>query len=258
LRTSDHVSLAAWYVPSRNRAAVVLLHGAGSTRSNVLDEAAVVAGAGFGVLMVDARGHGESGGRAMDFGWYGDLDIAAATSYLATRPEVDRDRIGVVGLSMGGEEALGASGSNELIRAVVAEGATARAAPDEAWLSDEYRLRGLLQEQLERVQDWVTDLLTSASPPTPMRAAVEASVGTRYLLITAGNVADERHAAGYIASGARDRVEIWTVEDAGHTAGLETAPDEWAARVTLFLREALLDTADRGGARHARPAEGLR
>jgi pimeloyl-ACP methyl ester carboxylesterase len=219
---------------------VVLLHGAGSTRSDVLDEAAVLAAAGFGVVMIDARGHGESGGRAMDFGWYGDADIAAATAYLATRPDVDRDRIGVVGLSMGGEEALGATGSDELIRAVVAEGATARSAADEAWLSDVYGFRGVLQEQLERVQDWVTDPLTSASPPASMRSAVESSQGTRYLLITAGGVADEGHAARYIGAGAPDRVETWTVDAAGHTAGLATAPEEWTARVTRFLSDALL------------------
>jgi hypothetical protein len=40
-------------------------------------------------------------------------------------------------MSMGGEEALGASTTNELIRAVVAEGATARSAADEAWFSNE-------------------------------------------------------------------------------------------------------------------------
>ena len=152
--------LAGWYVASTNRAAVVLLHGAGSTRSDVLDEAAVLAGHGFGVLMIDARGHGDSGGRAMDFGWHGDADIAAATRYLADRPDVDRQRIGVVGMSMGGEEALGASATNALIQAVVAEGATARSAADEAWLSDQFGVRGLMQEQLERLQDGVTDALT--------------------------------------------------------------------------------------------------
>jgi alpha-beta hydrolase superfamily lysophospholipase len=73
-------------VPSANGAAVVLLHGAGSTRSDVLDQAAVIAGAGLGVLMLDARGHGESGGRAMDFGWFGDEDIAAATTFLGGTP----------------------------------------------------------------------------------------------------------------------------------------------------------------------------
>ena len=163
--TDDGVRLAGWYLPSTNRAAVVLLHGAGSTRSDVLDEAAVLARHGFGVLMIDARGHGDSAGRAMDFGWHGDADIAAATGYLADRPDVDRQRIGVVGMSMGGEEALGATATNDLIRAVIAEGATARNAADEAWLSDQFGVRGLVQVQLERLQDVATDALTSASVP---------------------------------------------------------------------------------------------
>ena len=243
LRTSDGVALAAWYVPSGNGAAVVLLHGAGSTRSDVLDHAAVLAGAGFGVLMVDARGHGESAGRAMDFGWYGDDDVAAATRYLARRPDVRPDRIGVVGMSMGGEEAIGASGSNTAIRAVVAEGATARTAGDEAWLSDEYGVRGLVQEQLERGQDLVTDALTDASVPSTLRHAVASSTGTRYLLVTAGDRPDEGHAADHLADAAPGRVETWTVEGAGHTQGLATAGEAWTARVGDFLADALLGEA---------------
>jgi fermentation-respiration switch protein FrsA (DUF1100 family) len=237
--TGDGVRLAGWYLPSTNRAAVVLLHGAGSTRSDVLDEAAVLARHGFGVLMSDARGHGGSAGRAMDFGWHGDADIAAATGYLADRPDVDRQRVGVVGLSMGGEEALGATATNGLIRAVVAEGATARNAADEAWLPARFGVRGLVQEQLERLQDVVTNALTSASVPTSMREAVEASRDTRYLLITAGSVADEGHAAAYIAEGAPERVRVWTVPDAGHTEGLRTDPQEWEARVIAFLTDSL-------------------
>jgi dienelactone hydrolase len=239
LTTDDGVGLAGWYLPSTNRAAVVLLHGAGSTRSDVLDEAAVLARHGFGVLLLDARGHGDSGGRAMDFGWHGDSDIAAAIDYLARRPDVDPQRLGVVGMSMGGEEALGASATNDLIRAVVTEGATARSAADEAWLSDEYGLRGLVQEQLEHVQDWVTNALTSASIPTSSRAAVEASGDSRYLLITAGDLPDEGHAAAHVAAGAPDRVRTWTVPGAGHTQGLQTQPDEWEARVIAFLTDAL-------------------
>ena len=239
LATDDGVRLAGWYLASTNRAGVVLLHGAGSTRSSVLDEAAVLARHGFGVLLVDARGHGDSEGRAMDFGWHGDADIDAATRFLANQTEIDRQRIGVVGMSMGGEEALGASATNELLRAVVAEGATARTARDEAWLSDQYGFRGLVQEQLERIQDWVTDALTSASAPTSSRAAVEASGETRYLLITAGDVADEAHAAAYVAAAAPARVETWAVPDAGHTEGLQTAPEEWEARVVAFLSDSL-------------------
>src|SRR5690606_16506366 len=94
VETADGVRLAAWYVPSTNRAAVVLLHGAGSTRSNVLRHAAVLADNGYGVLLLDARGHGESEGRAMDFGWWGDADVTAAVEALAGRADVDPDRIG--------------------------------------------------------------------------------------------------------------------------------------------------------------------
>jgi dienelactone hydrolase len=239
LVTGDGTRLAGWYVPSTNRAAVLLLHGAGSTRSDVLDEAAVLAGHGFGVLMVDARGHGASEGRAMDFGWHGDADVAAATRYLAGRADVDGRRIGAVGLSMGGEEVLGASATNGVIRAVVAEGAVARNAADEAWLSDTFGLRGWLQVRLEQVQDWVTDALTSAPRPTPLRRAVEASGDTRYLLIAAGEVADETRAAEYVAAGAPDRVRVWTVPGAAHTGGLAARPAEWEQRVVTFLSDAL-------------------
>ena len=198
LHTEDGVSLAGWYVPSANRAAVVLLHGAGSTRSDVLPQAAVLVDAGFGVLMVDARGHGDSGGRAMDFGWHGDADIAAATAYLASRADVDPQRIGAVGMSMGGEEAIGATGT---IR--YSEPSSPRV-----------RRRGRRVTRSGSLDDMGTRrgaATTGAGPglgdryahrrimPTSMRSAVERSDVTRYLLITAGNEPDEGYAATYIA-----------------------------------------------------------
>jgi dienelactone hydrolase len=236
--TSDGVMIAAWYVPSGNGAAVVLRHGAGSTRSDVLDEAAVLARHGYGVLLTDARGHGDSGGRAMDFGWYGDVDITAATDHLAARPDVDPHRIGVVGMSMGGEEAIGAAGADPRLRAVVVEGATARTASDKAWLSDAYGMRGFVQEQVERLQYALTDLLTEAGAPASLHDAVGRS-DARFLLVTAGDVADEAEAAEHIASAAPDRVVVWTVTGAPHTGGLGTSPEEWERRVVQFLDEHL-------------------
>jgi pimeloyl-ACP methyl ester carboxylesterase len=235
LTTADDVELAGWYVHGSNGAAVVLLHGAGSTRSDVLDQAAVLARNDYGVLMIDARGHGNSGGTAMDFGWYGDLDIAAGTEYLRSRDEVGPDRIGVVGMSMGGEEAIGAAASDPNIAAVVAEGATGRSAADKSWLSDEYGWRGAVQEQFERVQFWVVDYLTESPPPISLRSAVANSDDTSFLLITAGEVPDERSAAEFIASTAPDRVDVWNVEGSTHTGGLRTEPVDWEQRVVAFL-----------------------
>ena len=235
----DGVVLAGWYIPSQTGAAVVLLHGAGSTRSAVLEHAVVLAGHGYGVLLYDARGHGRSEGRAMDFGWFGDDDLAGAVSFLVQQPDVSPTRVAAVGLSMGGEEAIGAAASDVRIRAVVAEGATNRVAADEAWLSEEFGIRGALQERVEALTYWVTDLLSPASPPIPLRAAVAAAAPRPVLLIAGGSMPDEGRAARFIQSGAPGSVELWVVPETGHTDGLQTYPDEWEDRVVGFLDRSL-------------------
>jgi uncharacterized protein len=239
LRTVDGVTLSGWYIPSTNHAAVALLHGAGSTRSSVLEHAVVLARHGYGVLLFDARGHGRSGGRAMDFGWYGDEDTGAALSFLQAQLGVDDDRIAVLGLSMGGEEAIGAAATDPRIKAVIAEGATNRVASDKAWLSDRFGWRGTLQEGIEWLTYATADLLTAADRPISLRDAVSVTAPRPVLLIAGGGVEDEGHAGRYIQAGSADTVELWVAPDAGHTAALDTHPAEWERRVTTFLAMAL-------------------
>ena len=235
---SDGVRLAGWYLPSTNGAAVILLHGAHSTRSNVLDHAAVLAADGYGVLLFDARGHGESSGRAMELGWYGDEDVTGAVSFVASQPDVTA-AIGVIGLSMGGEEAIGAAAADGRIHAVVAEGATNRVAGDLDWLADEYGVRGWFQERVDWLRFSLTDLLTPASPPITLRDAVERAAPTPFLLITAGNVEDESVAARQLAAASPATVEVWDVPDTAHTKALATHPAEWESHVTSFLERSL-------------------
>jgi dienelactone hydrolase len=236
---ADGVVLAGWLVPSRNGAAVVVRHGSGSTRADTLAHAAVLADAGYGVLITDARGHGTSGGRGMDLGWYGDADIAAAVDLLVSRPDVDPGRIAVLGLSMGGEEAIGAAATDDRIRAVVAEGATGRTAADKAWLSEEYGLAGVVQQQIDRITYGLTDLLSPASPPAALADAVAYSAPTSLLLIAAGEAADEALVAERLRASAPDRTEVWVVPGAGHVAGLSTDPPAWSGHVLGFLASEL-------------------
>jgi pimeloyl-ACP methyl ester carboxylesterase len=228
-------SLAGWYAPSTNGAAVVLLHGAGSNRTAGLPHARVLRRYGYGTLLLDARGHGESDGTAMDLGWWGDDDIAAAVDWLSTQPDVDTGRIALLGLSMGGEEAVGYLGRDDgRVAAVVAEGVTGRVAEDTSWYSEVFGLRGRLQQLLEQAQDGIVALLTSAPRPGALRDSVAGS-STPVLLVAAGEITDEQHAARSIAAGASDAVDIWVVPGAGHTEALATDPAEWRARVVAFL-----------------------
>jgi pimeloyl-ACP methyl ester carboxylesterase len=236
---SDGTGLSGWYVESTNGAAIALLHGAGSTRSAVLDHAAVLARNGYGVLLYDARGHGRSAGQAMDFGWYGDEDLRGAVAFLQTQPDVDPARIAAVGLSMGGEQAIGAMAAIDELRAVVAEGATGRVAEDKAWFSNQYGVRGGIQEGIEWLTTEVTDVLTAADQPTSLRSAIEAAAPQPVLLIAAGEVADEGDAGTYLQLGSPSTVELWVAEGAGHTEALARHPQAWEDRVVAFLDRAL-------------------
>ena len=182
-RTADGVPLSGWYIPARNGAAVVVLPGAGSTRTAVLGQAAVLARHGYGTLLLDTRGHGLSGGHAMDFGWWGDRDIAAAVSFLARQPAVHAGKIGLVGESMGGEQALAAIGADPRIRAVVAEGATGQQLADHGWLP--HGIDGVLQRGMEWVQYTAAGLISGAPRPMSIPDAIRAAA-PRPVLIIAG------------------------------------------------------------------------
>ncbi|MGZ4706306.1 MAG: alpha/beta hydrolase, partial [Acidimicrobiales bacterium] len=229
----DGVRLAAWYVPARNGAAVILLHGTGDSRLGTLEHLQMFTAAGYGVLAVDARGHGGSGGDAMDLGWWGDRDVSAAVTWLESRPDVVDGRVAAVGLSMGGEEAIGAAASDPRIRAVVAEGALGRGSMDDSWLAHD--VQGLIERGTLAVQTEVADLLTSAPRPGSLQSALVA-IAPRPVLLIAGR--DElRGDRAYAA--AAPAVELWELPDTAHVAGLATHPDDWTRRVTGFLDTAL-------------------
>lgn len=229
--TSDGIDLAAWWVPPENGAALLLLHGSGSTRTSTLDHAEVLADAGFGVLMVDARGHGASEGSPMDIGWHGADDLSAAVNWLTARPDVDEGRLGAVGLSMGGEEALTLAGDDPRVRAVVGDGVGVRVAGD-------VLAPAPVEDAINRFVYAVTDLLTAASPPPPLREVIGGLADDQQVLLVAA--AGERDQAEWYADAAPDRVEVWDVPDVGHTRALDEHPQEWSSRVVAFLESALL------------------
>ena len=98
LTTASGLRLRGWYLPSRNGAAVAVLHGTGSNRLGVADHARLLARHGYGVLIFDLHGHGESDGHSMSLPARLQQDADAALAYLRRRPDVRAGRIGIVGV----------------------------------------------------------------------------------------------------------------------------------------------------------------
>lgn len=161
--SDDGVKLTGWYVPPKNGATILLLHGFGSTRAGMTAHAAMLSKAGFGVLAYDLRGHGESGGRIRSFGWRDIEDVGAAIRYLGTRAEVDVSRLGVLGFSVGGNLAVRAGARFPGVRAVVADapaGVVAHDAPPPHSLAERYD-----RFQAELVDVGVAVVSLTAPPP---------------------------------------------------------------------------------------------
>jgi uncharacterized protein len=243
LPARDGVQLSGWYIPSRNRAAVLAIPGAGGTRDGVLDHSIVLARHGYGVLDLDPRGHGLSEGAPMDLGWFGEFDVDAGVGFLSNRPEVDPTRIAVLGTSMGGEEALTTAANDPRIAAVVNEGGYCRVFDDLAPVFEHDRAQLALLPYYWTLLSSAR-LTTSAQPPTPLSRAM-AQTSPRPVLLIAASEEPEMTVMAHLHDVAPRSSELWLAPNTPHTQALYVHPGEWSTRVLTFLDRALLSDPGR-------------
>jgi len=122
LKLAGTVSVPDDLEPGEKRPAFIILHGFGSNSQagNTVDPARMLTDWGYVTLRFDMRGCGQSEG---EFGRIICLeqveDTQHALSYFRERPEVDEDRIGLIGSSFGAAVALYTAGIDDRVAAVV-------------------------------------------------------------------------------------------------------------------------------------------
>ena len=239
-------ALVSWSELPRARPLPVLLlmPGSPNRKEDLLRPRALLplwAQAGFFVLTIDRPYHGERPGDPAEairgkglprvLGEYV-LDLQRTLDYAATRPRADAGRIGMMGLSMGGVEALLLASVDERVDCVVS--VAGQLCWAEVFGTDAWRrlFRGLpLTERLIRdgaspdqvraaFLGWMPELAVLDAP------LLAASLAPRPLLLMTGErdpyitpAAARRtfaSAAPAYAAGAADRLELWIEEDVGH------------------------------------------
>jgi fermentation-respiration switch protein FrsA (DUF1100 family) len=236
LRTSDGLQLAAWYVRSRNGAAVISY----PTRQGKLPQARMLVRHGYGVLLVDARGYDGSQGDPNLFGWDDSKDIDAAVAWLQKQPDVRNGRIGGIGFSVGGEMMLQAAASEKGLRAVVSEGAGVRSVREELLRGP----RGWFALP-EAVLQSTALAVMSGTPPPPSLKELTPRIAPRHLFLIyagRGGGGEEFNVDYYRAADAPKT--LWKIAEAHHVGGYQARPHEYERRVVGFFDRALLGRSE--------------
>jgi pimeloyl-ACP methyl ester carboxylesterase len=120
VESSTGAKLAGRFFPGRTEATVILLHGYGGNQDEMLPVASTLHDGGYSVFSFDQRGCGRSTGE-VTFGASEQDDLRSVVDYLVTRADVNSERIGALGFSMGGATTLMAAADDQRVKAVVAD-----------------------------------------------------------------------------------------------------------------------------------------
>lgn len=227
--------IAGWFMsgapriaPAPPSAAVVVSHGFGGSHEEMVPVASALVEAGFSVLVYDLRGCGRSGGRAT-YGAREVEDLSAAVDVLAARPDVDPERIGALGFSMGAATTVMTAARDRRIKAV---------ASDSGWADVFHWLR---PSRLGRWKLRLEELRAGISLDSLRPERVVAQLAPRPLLLvhgTADDVVPCSDATSLFAA-ARDPKELWLLDGVTHGETITLAAPGYAARMQQFFTAAL-------------------
>ncbi len=267
VRAPDGALLRGWKVRPKNPNGnwVLLFHGVADNRVGVIGQSEFLLRAGYGVVMMDARAHGASGGPIATYGWLERNDTRAIIDALLSDPSLHGAQlypvspsssftssnsfasstssfhIFALGESMGAGIALQSAAADPRIEAVAAEASFANlreAAYDYAGL----RKYPWLGKTLFAPGTWTLLYRDEklAGFPVAEVSPVKA-VATRAFPVLL--ICDEKDVAlpcrhsEMIYAAARGPKQLWVVPRAFHTAAYGFAPEEFRRRVLSFFRE---------------------
>jgi len=227
---ADGVRLSGWYVPGTNGAAIVLVHGGGGDREGTIRHARLLASAGYGVLLYDARGRGESGGHENAFGWQWDRDVRGAVDFLEG---AGVRHIGLLGLSTGAEAVVTEAASDPRVAAVVSDGLQGRTPGDAGNLDFGNRIS--IQPAFV-VLSAAIRAVRGEHQPAPLLELVHRVAASRPLLLIGTESFERRLDRAYVRGTA---AQLWELPDTAHTQGLARHPAAYADHVLSVFDDAL-------------------
>lgn len=236
--TPDGLNLRGWFIPSAAQTdkTIIILHGYPADKGDVLRWGIFLQPV-YNLLFFDFRGLGQSEGSYTTVGYLEPQDLLGALDYLKSRKELNPDKIGIMGFSLGGAVAIMTASQAPGIKAIVADSAFAKL---DNMLEIVYKNFFFIKKPFI----WMTKLWArlflkvDVNKIAPQEAAKEVTIplliinGEKDILITPEN-------AQAIYNNAAGPKELWLVKGAEHGVSYFAAKDEYEKKALDFFQKYL-------------------
>jgi uncharacterized protein len=238
--SSDGLKLRGWYIPSKNGAVVIFVHGHGANRSEFLDEAALVTRRGYGALLFDVRNHGESEGERTTLGLIEVNDVEGAVEFVHAQPDADATRIALFGHSMGGAIVLLAAAQMPEIAAVITQ--SAYSSIEDNIAEGVQELTGLPPFPFAPLVIFFGQREAGVDIRAVRPVDVIRQIGPRPVLLIHGenDALIPVQNAQRLYDAAQEPKQLYILPGTAHGGFLQAAPDEYPRRTLAFLDEYVL------------------
>ncbi len=234
-QSGDSLTLFGRFIPSRNQATILLLHGLGSATNDMLIYAEFLVSAGYGVFLFDLRAHGSSDGDTSTFGLHEANDVLGAIDFLCGRVDVNGGRLGALGISLGAQAALRGALKTDKLRALVLEGL------GPAVLEDHGGRPKTLLRWFNYPANWIyyhVYYFMIGGKDSGVLDVID-KISPRPLLLIASGPKDI-YFSRLFYDAAREPKVIWELPDGKHGAAILQDSRAYAQRVIGFFNKALL------------------
>lgn len=234
--TTDGLKLSGWYIPGRLPDAIILVHGIDANRTVLLPEAALLNEAGYHLLLLDLRGHGQSEGAEVTYGYREALDIQAGADFLLAQAEVKQ--VAALGISLGGSAVVHAAAIDPRLRGIVVESSFSSLS---AAVDDAFEGRSVFPKwPFAPLLIWLAEQRVNLKVSQIDSTRDIATLSPRPVLIIHGTADHDFPPAHALRmyEAAQEPKELWLIEGLGHASPIQADEAEYRKRLLSFFERA--------------------
>lgn len=230
--SASGATIHAWFATNAQpKGVIVLMHGIHADRTTMTPRAEFLYRAGYDVLWFDFQGHGESIGSHITAGYLESRDAAAAVD--CVRTHFPGEKIGVIGVSLGGAAALEAKPPLPVDALVI----------ESCYPTIYHAIDNRIVDRLGPLGHLCTPLLTWQLRPRlgigpddlcPIKDAANISV-PKFFISGDADVDTPASEAKALYAAAAGPKQFWLLEKAGHQDLYGFTPAEYKKRILNFF-----------------------